>query len=32
MTALDTLLNSYRAMTASERDKGTAFESLSRLG
>ena len=28
MTALDRLLNSYRAMTASERDKGTAFEKL----
>ena len=28
MTALDRLLNSYRELTASERDKGTAFERL----
>ena len=28
MTALDKLLNSYRTMTANERDKGTAFERL----
>ena len=28
MSALDKLLNSYREMTLSERDKGTAFEKL----
>ena len=28
MTALDSLLETYRAHTATERDKGTAFEKL----